>query len=138
MKQNTWKSTGNAVYLTWYHFVWSVKYRQKVLIDDVAKTTKEVLTALCEKQGYEIGAIEVMPDHIHIFVSVEPKISLTQVAKALKGGSARSIFTKHPELRKKLWKGHLWNPSYFVGTAGNITAETIKKYIEQQTTKEGV
>lgn len=103
----------------------------------VAETTKEVLLALCEKRGYEVRAIEVMPDHIHLFISAEPKVSLTEVAKAIKGGSARAIFTKHPELRKQLWKGHLWNPSYFVGTAGNISAETIQRYIESQTVKEG-
>lgn len=137
MKQETWKSTGNAVYLTCYHFVWSVKYRRQVLVGAVAETTREVLLALCEKQGYEVRAIEIMPDHIHLFVSVEPKVSLTEVAKAIKGGSARTIFTRHPELRKKLWKGHLWNPSYFVGTAGNVSAETIQRYIENQTTKEG-
>lgn len=71
----------NAVYLTWYHFVWSVKYRRKVLIGHVAETTKDVITELCEKHGYEIRAIEIMPDHVHLFVSVEPKIPLTQVAK---------------------------------------------------------
>lgn len=136
MKQNEWKSTGNAVYLTWYHFVWSVKYRRKVLVDEVATTTKEVLLTLCEKQGYEVRAIEIMPDHVHLFISVEPKVPLTEVAKAIKGGSARMIFTKHPELRNKLWKGHLWNPSYFVGTAGNVSAETIQRYIENQTLKE--
>ena len=136
MKQEDWKSTGNAVYLTWYHFVWSVKYRRKVLVGAVADTTKEVIADLCNKQGFEIRAIEVMPDHVHLFVSAPPKIPLTQVAKAIKGGSARAIFTRHPELRKQLWKGHLWNPSYFVGTAGNVSAETIQKYIEDQTLKE--
>lgn len=132
MRPDIWKSTGNAVYFTWYHFVWSVKYRRKVLIGPVAETTKEAIIDLCEKHGYEIRATLVMPDHVHLFVSVEPKIPLTQVAKNIKGSSARTIFIRHPELRKQLWKGHLWNPSYFVGTAGNVSAETIQKYIEDQ------
>ena len=102
------------------------------MIGPVAETTKEAIIDLCEKHGYEIRATLVMPDHVHLFVSVEPKIPLTQVAKNIKGSSARTIFIRHPELRKQLWKGHLWNPSYFVGTAGNVSAETIQKYIEDQ------
>ncbi len=132
MKHNSWKSTGNAVYLTWYHFVWSTKYRRKVLTGDVAETAKAALLNICDRQGYEVRATEVMPDHIHLFISVEPKIPLTVVAKSLKGGSARTIFTRHPEIRKRLWAGHLWNPSYFVGTAGDVSASIIQQYIESQ------
>lgn len=132
MKRNNWKSTGNAAYLTWYHFVWSTKYRRKVLTDTIAETAKVTLLNICAKQGYEVRAVEVMPDHIHLFVSIEPKVPLTVAAKSLKGGSARTIFTRHPEIRKKLWDGHLWNPSYFVGTAGDVSAATIRQYIESQ------
>ena len=74
MKHNTWKSTGNAVYLTWYHLVWSTKYRRKVLTDSIAETAKAALLDICGKQGYEVRAIEVMPDHIHLFISIEPKM----------------------------------------------------------------
>ncbi len=136
MKQNAWKSTGNAAYLTWYHFVWSTKYRRKVLLGNIAEVAKAALLDICEKQGYEVRAIEVMPDHIHLFISIEPKVSLTVAAKSLKGGAARTIFTRHPEIRKRLWGGHLWNPSYFVGTAGDVSAAIIQQYIESQ--KEGV
>ena len=101
MKHNSWKSTGNAVYLTWYHFVWSTKYRRKVLVGEIAETAKTALLDICGKQGYEVRTIEVLPDHIHLFISIEPKIPLTVAAKSLKGGSARTIFTRHPEIRKE-------------------------------------
>jgi len=68
--------------------------------------------------------------NIVLFISIEPKIPLTVAAKSLKGGSARTIFTRHPEIKKKLWGGHLWNPSYFVGTAGDVSASIIQQYIE--------
>lgn len=79
--------------------------------------------------------MEVMPDHVHIFLSAPPKIAPAVIAKILKGASARMLFTQHPELKKKLWGGHLWNPSYYVGTAGDMSKETIQRYIETQ--KEG-
>mgnify|MGYP005848180609 CR=1 FL=1 len=132
MKCSAWKSTGNTVYLTWYHFVWSTKYRCRVLMDDIAETAKTALLDICERQGYEVRAIKVMPDHVHLFISIEPKVPLTAAAKALKGGSARTIFTRHPEIRKRLWDGHLWNPSYLVGTAGDVSAAIIQQYIESQ------
>jgi len=103
-----------------------------VLVGEIAETAKTTLLDICGKQGYEVRAIEVLPDHIHLFISIEPKIPLTVAAKSLKGGSARTIFTRHPEIRKELWAGHLWNPSYFVGTAGDVSASIIQQYIESQ------
>lgn len=68
-----------------------------------------------------------MPDHILIFVSALPKISLAAIARFLRGNSARYLFQRHPELKRWLWGGHLWNPSHSVGTAGYVSAETIQK-----------
>jgi len=79
--------------------------------------------------------MEVMPDHIPIFVSAPPKISPAEIARFLRGSRARYWFQRHPELKRWLWGGHLWNPSYYVGTAGHVSAETIQKYIENQKMK---
>lgn len=98
---------------------------RRVLTNAIAKTAKAALRDICAGQGYEVRTIEVMPDHVHLFISVEPKVPLTVAAKSLKGGSARTIFARDPELRKRPGGGHLWNPSYFVGTAGDITADII-------------
>ncbi|MCL6478329.1 MAG: IS200/IS605 family transposase [Peptococcaceae bacterium] len=132
MKKEAWKSTGTAVYNINYHLVWSTKYRRNVLAPPVEDTLKSAITDLCEEHGYELIAMEVMPDHVHVFLSAPPKVSPAVIAKALKGASARKLFTRHPELKKKLWGGHLWNPSYYVGTAGDVSKETVKKYIELQ------
>ena len=76
--------------------------------------------------------MEVMPDHVHLFISATPNHSIVSMIKALKGVSARFLFKKRPDLKKQLWGGHLWNPSYYVGTVGHISEETVKKYIESQ------
>ncbi len=96
--------------------------------------TKEVLAHLAEEHGYEILGMEVMPDHVHAFLSAPPAVSPAVIVKVLKGASARRLFAAFPQLRRRLWGGHLWNPSYYVGTAGHVSAETIKRYIEEQKT----
>ncbi len=73
-----------------------------------------------------------MPEHIHIFLCAPPAVSPAPIAKVLKGTSARRLFAMFPHLRRRLWGGHLWNPSYYVGTAGHVSAGTIKRYIEEQ------
>ncbi|RKQ88520.1 IS200/IS605 family transposase [Brockia lithotrophica] len=134
MKKKAWKSTGTAVYNINYHFVWSTKYRRKVLLPPVDASLKEAIIALCAEHGYELLALEVMPDHVHVFLSAPPKVAPAVIAKVLKGSTARMLFKKHPELKKELWGGHLWNPSYYVGTAGQVSSEVIKRYIKAQKT----
>jgi len=73
-----------------------------------------------------------MPDHIHVFISAPPFEAPTDIVKVLKGVTARRLFMEFPDLKKKLWKGSVWSPSYYVGTAGHVSAETIKRYIEEQ------
>lgn len=76
--------------------------------------------------------MEVMPDHVHIFLSANPEYSPVMIIKVLKGVSGLRLFKKFPELKEKLWKGHLWSPSYYVGTAGKVTEENVRRYIEEQ------
>jgi putative transposase len=132
MKHEAWKSTGNCVYETWYHVVWSTKYRRKVLIAPVDVAAKDLLQEICAKHGYEVKGLEVMPDPIHLFISVPPAEAVATAVKVVKGASARMLFVRFPHLKKRLWGGHLWNPSYYVGTAGHVSSETIQRYIERQ------
>lgn len=132
MKKAEWKSTGKCVYETWYHVVWSTKYRHKVLTPPVDEATKVLLQEICAKHGYEMKGLEVMPDHIHLFISVPPAQAVATAVKLIKGATARMLFTRFPPLKKRLWGGHLWNPSYYVGTAGHVSNETIQRYIERQ------
>jgi putative transposase len=79
-----------------------------------------------------------MPDHVHLFITTPPFVAPSWIAKIVKGGSARKVFSQHPEIKSQLWGGHLWSPSYYCGTAGSVTAETIRRYIENQRSRGGV
>ena len=118
-----------------YHMVWTVKYRRKVFYDLLEKLLKEILFKIAIEKNFIIKELEVMPDHIHVFVSAKPKYSPTYICKMLKGISSRRLFLQHPDLKSKLWDGHLWNPSTYIETIGHISEETVKKYINAQKTK---
>ena len=121
----------NCVYQTAYHVVWCPKYRRSVLTGTVVESLSALLSEVCEENNWKILNLEIQPDHIHLFVSIPPSKSVSEAVKRLKGTTARKLFLKHPELKKQLWDGHLWSPSYYVGTAGNVSAETIRRYIER-------
>jgi putative transposase len=124
--------TSSAVYNINYHIVWCPKYRRGILKDKVEEFLKSCLQTICETKKWKLLEMEVMPDHIHIFISAPPFDAPTDIVKVLKGVTARRLFMEFPQLKKKLWKGSLWSPSYYVGTAGHVSAETIKRYIEEQ------
>ena len=113
-----------------YHLVWISKYRKGIL-ENLGKTCRVIFDEIAKRHGFEILALEVMPDHVHLFVSASPRYSPAEVVKAFKGASARRLFEKLPQLRSQPWRRHLWAPSYCIGTAGNVSAETIQRYIEE-------
>lgn len=122
-----------CVYNVNYHIVWSTKYRRKVLNSVIEKRLKEILTKVADDKGFEIAEIEVgLKDHVHVFVSSVPKLSISYIVKMMKGISGRLLMKEFPEISKFLWNGELWNPSYYVETIGSISEEVIKKYIENQ------
>jgi len=124
-----------VVYNVGYHIVWSVKYRRKVLCGEIVKSLEHILLEICDEKGFVIKELEIMPDHVHVFVSAKPKFSAGYIYKMLKGIGSRRLFLKHPELRKQLWGKHLWNPSTYVETIGHISEEVVRKYIENQKIK---
>ncbi len=121
----------NCVYQTAYHVVWCPKYRRSILTGDVARTLDALLGEICSDRGFVVLSKEIQPDHVHLFLSFPPSHSIADVVRLLKGATARKLFVAHPGLKDALWDGHLWSPSYYVGTAGNVSAETIRKYIER-------
>jgi putative transposase len=121
----------NCVYQTAYHVIWCPKYRSDVLRGPIAAEMGTLLDAVCAERGWPVISQQIQPDHIHLFVSIPPAIAVADVVKVLKGVSARHLFQCFPALRKRLWGGHLWSPSYYVGTAGNVSAATIQRYIER-------
>lgn len=131
--ENKYTHARTCVYNINYHIVWCVKYRRKVLSADISNRLIELLKAVGHEKGFSVVECKVGEnDHVHCFVSAPPKISVTQIVKYLKGISGNQLFREYPQLRKSLWKGQLWNGSYFCETIGSTSEENILRYIERQ------
>jgi len=123
------------VYAIQYHIVWCVKYRHKILVEELDVRLKEILIQIASDNNFTISEIESDSDHIHLLVDCTPQQSIPSMIKALKGVSARLLFKEFPTIKKKLWGGNLWNPSYFVATVSEHTEEQIRTYIQNQKVK---
>lgn len=94
---------------------------------------RQVVYETAAEKGFTVHEFECgQMDHVHCFVSAPPKLSITQIVKYLKGISGRKLYERFPEIRQKLWKGQLWNHSYYVETVGSVSEENIRKYIQKQ------
>lgn len=114
-----------------YHLVWIPKYRRKILIEEIATACKQLIEEACERNEITMLAIETDIDHVHVFVSAPPRFSPANIANILKGYSSRFLREKFPHLKKACGKDSLWTSAYYVGTAGHVSAEVIKRYITQ-------
>ena len=124
--------TRGCVYQTAYHMVSHPVYRRDVLQEPVKTTLENLFHTIAQQHGMQVLAVDVQPDHVHLFVSMPPTISIANAVKLFKGISARQLRLMFPGLRKRTRSDRLWAPSYYVGTAGHVSAETIRKYIEDQ------
>lgn len=116
-----------------YHVVWSVKYRRKIFTPEMESFLSTLVRQIAEEKGFTVHLFECGErDHVHCFVSAPPKLSITQIVKYLKGITGRKLYECFPEIRQKLWKGQLWNHSYYVETVGSVSEENIRCYIEHQ------
>lgn len=124
------------VYSIQYHIVWCVKYRHEILTPKIEKRLYEILNKIAEDNNFQILECNGDLDHIHLLINCSPQHYIPDMIKALKGVSARLLMKEYEEeLKKKLWGGHLWNPSYFVATVSENTEEQIRKYIQNQKVK---
>ena len=130
------RSTRHAMYWCGYHFVWVPKYRRDVLVGDVAEYARVVLNGILKELECEPLALEILPDHVHVFTLCPPRHSPAYIVNYLKGKSARKILQRFPELKTRATGGKLWSRSYFVATVGNVTADMVKRYVEEQWEKE--
>jgi len=127
------RRTKHAVYDLKYHLVWIPKYRKNILGKEVSEYLKAIFSKIAEEYEFRIDTMEVMEDHVHIFVEVPPRYSPARVVQIMKSISAREAFGKFPDLKKQLWAGELWSDGYFVRSVGDkVTADIIRKYIEYQ------
>ena len=115
-----------------YHIVFVPKYRKKKLYGAVRDDVREFIRTLCKYKKAEIIAGAVCIDHVHLCVSIPPKMSVSSFMGYLKGKSALMIYDKHPEISSK-WNKSFWARGYYVATVGNVTESAIKKYIQEQT-----
>ena len=137
MIMNEYNSLNHCKYLVQYHLIWCPKFRFNVLKEDIEYSLKETLVSISHKYDFKIIEMEVMPDHLHLFVSAKPTVAPTDLIRTLKSISAIEIFKKHPDLKQFYRRcGSLWSKGYFVSTIGKVSAETIKRYIEEQKTKQ--
>lgn len=131
---NIYKSNKNIVYSCKYHVVWCPKYRRNVLVDDVADSLKELIIEVCEENQSEILEFEILPDHVHLLVEVDPQLGIHRLVKRVKGRSSGVLRDTYPFLKTKL--PTLWTNSYFVSTVGDAPLSVIKQYIESQETSQ--
>ena len=120
------------VYAIEYHIVWCVKYRRKVINDAVEKRLRVILDEYASVNGFAIEEFNTDVDHVHLLISASPQTYIPNIMRGMKGVSARLLFKSFPYLKKKLYGGHLWNPSYFVATVSENTGEQIREYIQSQ------
>ena len=130
MTLRKYTSNNNLVYSCKYHVVWCTKYRRAVLNDVVQKELKIIISGICIKRKSEILASELMVDHVHLLVEVDPQYGIHKLIKEIKGNSSHFLRKKHKHLRTRL--PTLWTNSYFVSTVGGAPISIIKQYVEAQ------
>ena len=120
-------------YDLYFHIIWCVKYRKRILKDEIRDDFISIVTKICHDNDFEIVEINTDEDHVHLLLGISPQDSIPVVMKTLKGVSARLLNAKHRNLiQKYLWEGHVWSPSYYVATTSDNLKENIIKYIESQ------
>ena len=125
------KSLAHTKWMCKYHIIFTLKFRRKVIYNQYKQSIKEIIIALCKYKGVEIIEGHIMPDHIHMLVSIPPKISVASFMGYLKGKSALMIFERHANLKYKFGNRHFWSEGYYVSTVG-LNEATIRKYIRDQ------
>lgn len=134
MVTQRYRKTEGSVSNLQYHFVFCPKYRKPVLVGKVEFRLKQLLREKANELGVEIESLEIMPDHVHLLAAAPPIYAPAQIAFQFKGFSSRYLRHEFDHLRTKL--PSLWSRSYYVGSAGAVTAETIQRYIAEQKTRQ--
>lgn len=126
-------SGNHCRYLIQYHIVWCPEFRFSVLENGVDQSLKKIITDICAQYHYHIKALEVMPDHIHIFLDAPQTVAPCDIVRTLKSRSTILLFAEYPKLKRfYATAGVLWSPGYFISTIGHVSESTIRHYIEEQ------
>jgi len=130
MPTKRWKHSRTTVHNIGYHLIWCPKYRRKILVGEVANRLKELLIEKADEIDTSIETIEIMPDHIHLFIKTPPTASPHWVVQQLKGHTSRVLRSEFPSLKTRI--PSLWTRSYYVESVGHISEDSVRKYIEEQ------
>lgn len=128
--KRAYKSNRNVYYSCKYHVVWCPKYRRKVLVNGVAEQLTTIIGEVCQEHQAEVLLVEIMPDHVHMLVEVDPQFGIHRLVRLMKGRSSRLLRQAFPSLKTRM--PTLWTNSYFVSTVGGAPLSVIKQYIENQ------
>ncbi len=129
-----YRVTDTTVYCCRYHVIFCPKYRRKVLREPIAERFKQIVMSMQEEQNFYVIEMEVMPDHVHMLLDVDPTVGVNVVIARIKGKTAHILNREFPELPRKL--PTLWTRSKFIATVGSVSLEVVKKYIEEQKSNE--
>ena len=127
-----YRKSSHTTYDLKYHLVWITKYRKPVLSGETAKRARELIREICRSQDVEIIKGHISRDHVHIFVSVPPHVSISRLMQSIKGKSSRKMLSEFKPLSRTFWGRHIWARGYFAASSGNVTDEVIIQYIELQ------
>ena len=131
-----YKKLSHVVYKCDYHIVWVPKYRYRIMTGQVKDMIEEDIRMLCEWKKCELQEMSVQSNHIHLVLSIPPKVSVSQIMGVLKGKLAIKLFKSYPKMKEKLyWGNHFWARGYFVSTVG-IDEDVIKRYVKHQEEEE--
>jgi putative transposase len=122
-------SGAHSSYSLYYHLVWAPKYRRRVLDGKVGERAKQIIEETSAKYGYELDTLKVSPDHIHLLLSLPPRMSVAEAARTLKSITARTLLREFPELKRHLWQGNLWTRGYAVTSVGGLNLDVVRNYI---------
>ena len=128
----TYRHGSHTVFSIHLHLVWVTKYRKKVLDGGVSHRVRDSIREICQREGVDIIKGHVSQDHIHLFVSIPPQVTISRLVQRLKGKTSHKLLTEFSHLRKTYWGRHFWARGYFCCSSGNVTDDVIKQYIEGQ------
>ena len=131
--RDRWVNSNTSVYNLGYHIIWCPKYRRKVLINEIENKLKEIIITKCNELDCYVHELNIMPDHVHLFVKTKPTIAPHFLIQQIKGISSRIVRNEFKELKRKM--PSMWTRSYFIESVGHISQETIEKYIQEQKNK---
>ena len=128
--QSRYRTSAGAVFSLKYHLVWCPKYRRRVLLPPVDTRLKELIEEVATEHTMTIHTMEVMPDHVHVFVEADPTLCVAEIVNRIKGRSSRILRQEFPSLRTRL--PTLWSRSYYAGSVGAVSEGVVRRYIEAQ------